>query len=153
MFMTRAEKHQMKYFFIFIAPWFIGLIVFSIYPIIASLWYSFTDYDVVNPARFIGVKNYIDLANDSIFWISIKATLYYTMLSVPVSLILSLSFALLINQKVPFQKLFRTLMYLPSMVIGSRYFIGMDVAVQPPDRDGELYTVAVWTAWPAMAYR
>ena len=116
--MTKVEKHQEKHFFIFIAPWLAGLLIFSVYPIVASLWYSFTDYNVVNPSRFIGIKNYTDLMSDPIFWVSVKATLYYTLLSVPAGLVLSLFFAVLINQKVPLQKLFRTLMYLPSMVSG-----------------------------------
>ena len=67
---------------------------------------------------FVGLKNYITAFHDEIFWRSIQATLSYTALSVPVGLLLSLFFALLLNQQVLGKGLFRTLMYLPSMVSG-----------------------------------
>lgn len=102
----------------FILPWILGFLVFSLYPILASLFYSFTDYNITSSPTFVGFNNYIAAFHDEIFWKSIKATLYYTVLSVPVGLILSLFFALLLNQQMFGKGLFRTLMYLPSMVSG-----------------------------------
>ncbi|EMS71237.1 carbohydrate ABC transporter permease [Ruminiclostridium cellobioparum] len=104
--------------YIFLSPWIIGLLVFTLYPIISSLFYSFTDYNIIDAPRFIGIRNYTDLMNDDLFFKSIKVTLYYTCLSVPIQLILSLALALLLNQKVPFMGFFRTSLYLPSMVSG-----------------------------------
>lgn len=78
----------------------------------------FTDYEITSPPVFEGFKNYISAFHDDVFWISIKCTLYYTLLSVPIGLLLSLFFAILLNQKIPGKGIFRTLMYLPSMVSG-----------------------------------
>jgi len=112
------RKTQTIHFYLFILPWILGFLVFSLYPILASLFYSFTDYNITSSPMFVGLKNYITAFHDEIFWRSIQATLSYTALSVPVGLLLSLFFALLLNQQVLGKGLFRTLMYLPSMVSG-----------------------------------
>jgi multiple sugar transport system permease protein len=112
------RKTQTIHFYLFILPWILGFLIFSLYPILASLFYSFTDYNITSSPVFVGLKNYITAFHDEIFWRSIKATLYYTALSVPVGLLLSLIFALLLNQLAVGKGLFRTLMYLPSMVSG-----------------------------------
>lgn len=113
-----SRKKQALHFYLFILPWIIGFLLFSLYPILSSLYFSFTDYDITSPPVFVGFKNYISAFHDDVFWISIKCTLYYTLLSVPIGLILSLFFAILLNQKIPGKGVFRTLMYLPSMVSG-----------------------------------
>lgn len=112
------RRTQTIYFYLFILPWILGFLIFSLYPILSSLFYSFTDYNITSSPVFVGFKNYITAFHDEVFWRSIKATLYYTVLSVPVGLMLSLLFALLLNQLVFGKGLFRTLMYLPSMVSG-----------------------------------
>jgi multiple sugar transport system permease protein len=111
-------RKDTKYFYLFIAPWIIGFLLFQLYPIAASLFYSFTDYDALHSPSFVGLKNYIDAFHNEVFRGSIVSTLYYTALSVPIGLLLSLFFALLLNQAVPGKGIFRTLMYLPSMVSG-----------------------------------
>ncbi|WP_370639079.1 carbohydrate ABC transporter permease [Cohnella sp. REN36] len=110
---------ETKYFYLFVFPWIVGFLAFSLYPILTSLYYSFTDYNVVNPAKFVGLKNYKDMISDELFWKSVKATLYYALVSVPVGLFLSLVFALLLNMKVPGKRFFRVAMYLPSMISGA----------------------------------
>lgn len=112
------RRTQARYFYLFITPWIIGFLVFQLYPIISSLYYSFTDYEIPGKPVFIGFQNYINAFHDSIFFKSIQVTLYYTLLSVPIGLLLSLFFALLLNQNVFGKGIFRTLMYLPSMVSG-----------------------------------
>jgi multiple sugar transport system permease protein len=106
------------YFLLFLSPFIIGFLVFTAYPLLSSLYLSFTDFNGINPAKFIGASNYFHITRDDLFWQSIKVTVYYTLLSVPISLVLSLFFALLINKKIPFQNFFRTSLYLPSMVSG-----------------------------------
>jgi multiple sugar transport system permease protein len=88
------------------------------YPILASFFYSFTDYNITNSPNFVGLQNYIAAFHDDVFLKSIQATLYFTVLSVPTGLLLSLIFALLLNQQKKAKGLFRTLMYLPSMISG-----------------------------------
>ena len=114
--MTR--KKQTKYFYLFILPWIIGFIVFTIYPMVSSLYFSLTKYDVVTAPQFVGLENYKMMLNDSTLRISIKATLLYTLINVPIGLLLSLMLAMLLNSAQKFKGLFRTLLYLPSMVSG-----------------------------------
>ncbi|WCF10865.1 sugar ABC transporter permease [Paenibacillus thiaminolyticus] len=112
------SKRDNMYFYLFIAPWLIGFIVFALYPILASLYYSFTDYDIISSPHFIGLDNYKELFEDELFYKSIAVTLKYTLISVPLGLFLSLIFAMLINMKIPARGFFRTAMYFPSMVSG-----------------------------------
>lgn len=114
----KEKNRQRLNLYIFLSPWIVGFIIFTLYPIISSFFYSFTDYNIVNPPKFIGLQNFKDLMNDDLFFKSIKVTLYYTFLSVPLQLILSLALALLLNQKIPYIGFFRTALYLPSMVSG-----------------------------------
>lgn len=112
------SKRDNMYFYLFISPWLIGFIVFALYPILASLYYSFTDYDIISSPHFIGLGNYKELFEDELFYTSIAVTLKYTLISVPLGLFLSLIFAMLINMKIPARGFFRTAMYFPSMVSG-----------------------------------
>lgn len=112
------KKRQRMYLYLFLAPWIAGFLVFTLYPIISSLFYSFTDYNITNPPKFIGLENYNDLVKDDLFYQSIKVTLYYTFLSVPLQLVISIGLALLLNQKIRGIGIFRTSLYLPSMVSG-----------------------------------
>lgn len=112
------SKGDNMYFYLFISPWLIGFIVFALYPILASLYYSFTDYDIISSPHFIGLDNYKELFEDELFYKSIVVTLKYTLISVPLGLFLSLIFAMLINMKIPARGFFRTAMYFPSMVSG-----------------------------------
>ncbi|MGG4393991.1 sugar ABC transporter permease [Paenibacillus thiaminolyticus] len=112
------SKRDNMYFYLFISPWLIGFIVFALYPILASLYYSFTDYDIISSPHFIGLGNYKELFEDELFYKSIVVTLKYTLISVPLGLFLSLIFAMLINMKIPARGFFRTAMYFPSMVSG-----------------------------------
>ncbi|PQP86942.1 ABC transporter permease, partial [Paenibacillus sp. AR247] len=104
--------------YLFISPWLIGFLVFALYPILSSLYYSFTDYDIIHPPQFIGLANYAEMFGNDLFWKSVTVTLRYTLISVPIQLLLALGFALLLNQKIPLRGFFRTAMYFPSMVSG-----------------------------------
>ncbi|MCR8643329.1 sugar ABC transporter permease [Paenibacillus sp. N1-5-1-14] len=112
------RNRETVHFYIFIAPWIIGTLVFLLYPMIASLYYSFSEFKIGQAPKWIGLQNYVDLFHNDLFWQSVKATLRFTLFSVPLTLILSLLFAILLNQRIPFRGFFRTLMYFPSMISG-----------------------------------
>jgi len=112
------KKEQNRNFFLFISPWIIGFLLFTLYPVVSSFYFSLTDYDATRAPNFVGLSNYIYAFQDPVFAISIKATLYYTLLSVPLGLLLSLVFAMLLNANVACKGAFRTFMYLPSMISG-----------------------------------
>ena len=101
---------------LFISPWIVGLGGLLLYPIGASLYYSFCDYSVLQPAEWIGAGNYIDLATDEVFLKSLANTLVYAALALPMGLVVSLALALLLNTGVPFMSTFRVIFFLPVLV-------------------------------------
>jgi multiple sugar transport system permease protein len=112
----KLERREAIWFWIFIAPWVFGFIVFTLGPIIASAYLSLTRYNMASSPNFIGFTNYVNLFNDRIFWKSLQVTVYYTALALPLGICLSLLLAVLLNQKIPFVGVFRTLFYLPSLL-------------------------------------
>lgn len=94
----------------------LGLCLFTVYPIGASLYYSFTRYSVMKPATWIGGANYRHLLHDELFWKSLGNTAYFAVLAVPLGILAALGLALLLNLKVRGQALYRTFFYVPSIV-------------------------------------
>ena len=116
--LTREMRRETLLMYAFISPWVIGFTVFALFPILASLYYSFTDYDIIHSPKWVGLGNYKEMFADDLYWNSVMVTLKYTFISVPLQLLLAMGFALLLNQKLPFKGFFRTAMYFPSMVSG-----------------------------------
>jgi multiple sugar transport system permease protein len=112
----KIARKEALWFWFFISPWVIGFTIFTLWPIIFTFYLSFTTYNISSPPKLIGLANYRNLLNDSIFWKSLQVSATYTMLSVPLGIIASLSLAMLLNQKVPAMGIFRTLFYLPSII-------------------------------------
>lgn len=109
---------EMMTFYILIMPWIIGFLVFVLGPMIASLLLGFTHWDILTPPRWVGLQNYVDMVHDPLFWQSLKVTMVYSIMAVPLGLLVSLGMALLLNQKVRGMRWFRTIFYLPSVVSG-----------------------------------
>ncbi len=100
-------------------PWFIGFLVFTAGPILLSFYYSFNNFQVTTPPRWIGVANYrILLFDDPQFRTSLYNTAYYTFFVVPLTVINGLFLATLMNQRIPGRSVFRTIYYLPAVVSG-----------------------------------
>ncbi|MBX3141721.1 MAG: sugar ABC transporter permease [Trueperaceae bacterium] len=114
--MTRRQRRDLWLGLAFVSPWLIGFVVFTVYPVLASLYFSFTDYNVVSAPRWIGARNYTDLIADPLFGKTLYNTLYLAAIGIPFSLGLSLVIAMLLNNKVRLQGLFRTVYFLPSVV-------------------------------------
>ena len=102
--------------YLFIMPWLAGLVIFIVGPIIASFYLSLTDYEVIRPPTFVGLRNFDQLVNDRLFWQALKVSSIYVFTSVPMGLVLSFAVALLMNQKVRFVGLWRTVYYIPTLV-------------------------------------
>ena len=101
---------------LFAAPWIIGLAVFTLYPFLAAFYYSFTDFSVLLPPEYVGAENFKELINDSVFWLTLKNTLLYAGLSIPISLCAALVLALLMNGIKRGQALYSVIFYLPHLV-------------------------------------
>lgn len=98
---------------LFVAPPVILFLAFTLIPMIMAVGMSFTKYDVINPPTFAGLDNFRKLLHDEFFWIAMKNTCVYTLLYVPLGLLLSLGAALFLNSNQKLVGLFRTLFYLP----------------------------------------
>jgi multiple sugar transport system permease protein len=101
---------------LFASPWIVGFVIFQFLPILASAYFSFTNFNLFQEPQFIGLANYQKLASDELFWKSLANTLYLTVIGVPVSLAAGLLAALALNMKVPGQSLFRVIVFLPTVV-------------------------------------
>jgi multiple sugar transport system permease protein len=102
---------------LFVSPWIFGFVVFSAGPMIASLYLSFTEYNVVQAPMWIGWENYERLfTSDRLYIKSLWVTLEYSMVRVPLVIIVGLAFAMLINARLRFMSVFRVSLYLPSVV-------------------------------------
>ncbi|MBW7453026.1 sugar ABC transporter permease [Paenibacillus sepulcri] len=114
--MTKVTKRNVVNGMLFVSPWVIGFIALTMVPFVLSLYYSFTTYDVVAAPDWTGIQNYVQLMKDPIFWTSIYNTLFYTVFSVPLSIVIGVALALLLNLKIRGMAFYRTIFYLPSIV-------------------------------------
>ena len=101
---------------LFAAPWILGFSVFLAYPIIASLYFSFTSYSVLKPPVWVGFANYQELAGDEVFRTGLWNTFLYLIGAVPLMTILAIALALLLNMKVKGMAFYRTLFFVPTLV-------------------------------------
>ncbi len=115
--MSPMQRREARSGLLFVLPWVLGLLVFTAYPILASFFLSFTDYNIVQSPTWIGLQNYQDLlSSDPSFWTAVGNSIYYAFISVPLGLVLSLALALVLNSRAAGIGLYRTLFYLPSLV-------------------------------------
>ncbi|HHT94724.1 MAG TPA: sugar ABC transporter permease [Clostridiaceae bacterium] len=115
------EINKYQYWgYLFITPWIIGFIVLQLYPLLASLNYSFTDFNMLNDPRYIGFQNYIRMfTKDVNFSQSVKVTLIRVLFAVPMKIIFALMVAMLLNIRLKGMNFYRTIFYLPSIFGGS----------------------------------
>jgi multiple sugar transport system permease protein len=115
--LSPQDRRHLATGLLFTMPWIIGMLVFTLYPILASFYYSFTDYDVVTSPRFIGVENFrVLFMEDQQYHKAIANTMFYAFLAIPLGMTFSFCVALLLNMKVRGMALFRTVFYLPSIL-------------------------------------
>jgi oligogalacturonide transport system permease protein len=167
--MRLTHSSKMKLWgFAFISPWIIGFAAFQLYPLLASLYYSFTNLGMLNKPKLIGFQNYASLLRgDDYFFQSLKVTLWYAFFSVPVKLAFALLVAVLLNMKLRFLGFFRSVYYLPSIMGGSvaisllwRFFFMKEGVVNallahlfiPPvnwigNPDVAIYTIGLLSVW------
>lgn len=153
----RNKRNESITGYLFLTPWLIGLLVFTIIPIFTSLFLSFTDYNMLTPPNWTGFENYKKLFGDSRFIKSLSVTTKFVLLGVPIKLIFALMVAVLLNRKIHGLGFYRAIYYLPSL-------LGSSVAVsvlwrQIFNRDGLFNSVLAifgiegmnWIATPSTA--
>ena len=109
---TRAVLQGMA----FLSPWLIGFFAFTLVPIALSFYYSFCDYSLLQPPLFKGLANYRLLFHDPVFWQVLRNTAIYALMALPVGMLIALGAAMLLNLKIRGLALYRTIVYLPSLV-------------------------------------
>lgn len=115
-FISRLRKNEGL---LYILPWLIGFLLFTLYPLGASLYYSFFDFNFLSEMRFVGFGNFSALFQHKYFMPSIKATVTFVFFAVPLKLTMALLLAMLLNRNMRGVNLVRSLVYLPSIMSGS----------------------------------
>jgi multiple sugar transport system permease protein len=116
----RAALRRDAIGYAFLAPWLIGFIVFSLGPVLASLYLSFTKFDLLTAPRWVGIDNYVRMFSaDPRFWQALKVTFTYMLLEVPLKLTFALLVAIALDKGIRGGGLYRALFYVPSLLGGS----------------------------------
>ncbi|MNC18790.1 L-arabinose transport system permease protein AraP [compost metagenome] len=106
--------------YLFIAPWLIGFLGLTAYPMFLSLYYSFTNYTLLEPMKWVGVDNYTRIfTDDTRFTTSVRVTFQYVLASVPLKLVAALLVAVVLNKAIRGLSAYRTAIYFPSLIGGS----------------------------------
>jgi ABC-type sugar transport system permease subunit/ABC-type glycerol-3-phosphate transport system substrate-binding protein len=114
----RLARHEARWAYLFVSPWAIGFLIFIAGPMLASLLFSFTQYDVLNEMRWVGARNYVQMVSDDSTTV-VRAwsnVLYLAGIGVPLSIMTGLAVALLLNTAVRGMRFYRTLFYMPAIV-------------------------------------
>jgi multiple sugar transport system permease protein len=102
--------------YLFAAPWFVGMTVFLLYPLFASVYFSFCDYSVLKAPMWIGLANYSELFHDEVFWKTMQNTAIYAIFALPCGMFTALGLAMLLNARVKGMAVYRTLFFIPALV-------------------------------------
>ncbi|HEX7005360.1 MAG TPA: sugar ABC transporter permease [Trueperaceae bacterium] len=104
---------------LFVLPWIIGFTAFTLGPMLFSLYTSFTDYNIIRAPNWVGLENYREIFfRDEYFWISLRNTFWMVLVKTPIVLALALGLAVLLNMDLPGTRIFRTVIYLPTVLSG-----------------------------------
>ena len=116
---SKLQWNEIRWGLIFLSPWFIGLACFALLPIVSTLYFSFTDYNMVRPneTHFVGLANYARLFSDPLLAQSMAVTVKFALIAVPLGLFVPLLFAVLVNSKhLLAPNIFRTLFFMPTII-------------------------------------
>jgi len=115
---SRKRRSEAIHAYIFMSPAILGLLLFTLGPMAASLLLSFTEYNIITDPEWIGIDNYVELFNDRLFWQSLRVSAIYSIVSVPLGLSVALALAILLNHKMRGMLIFRSVYYLPTVISG-----------------------------------
>lgn len=109
-------KKDMKWGAVFLAPYIIGLLIFSIIPVIFLVYFSFTEYNLFNPPEFVGLKNYINVLTDVDTWRAFRNVGLYALVYIPLNVFFACVLAVALNQKIKGMNIFRVIYFIPSLL-------------------------------------
>ncbi|NED99332.1 sugar ABC transporter permease [Phytoactinopolyspora halotolerans] len=137
-----SRRRNTRAALLFISPWIIGFLVFTAWPIVYSAYLSLTDYDVLNDPSFIGLENYQEMVEDPKIRLALWNTFYFTVLQVPLYVMVSLGLALLLDKAGRAAGFFRTAFFLPKMT--PPVAVGILLLLLFNGQDGLINTVLGW---------
>jgi len=112
-----SDRRNLLLGLLFVSPWLIGFVLWTVFPLLSSLYYSFTFYDLLRPARWIGLNNYIEIfTRDPETKNVVFNTLYYVGFGVPIGLVTSFVTAALLNTRIVARSVFRAIFFLPAII-------------------------------------
>ncbi|MDZ4861682.1 MAG: sugar ABC transporter permease [Candidatus Hydrogenedentes bacterium] len=114
--MTRTERRNLRNGLLFASPYIFGFLVFTLYPFAASVYYSFCNFNAIDPPVWTGLDNYKQMLGDATLRTSLFNTLYFTVGSVPLGIVFAILLAVLLNQKLRGISVYRTVFFLPTIV-------------------------------------
>lgn len=122
--MSQRRKKEIFWGYVFVLPFIIGFLVFMLGPMIFSIIGSFTDYNLTSKMNFIGLANFKRMFfSDDLFWKSLYNTIYFVIFTVPLTTVMSIFLATILNQKMRGISFFRTIFYLPAILSGVAVYI------------------------------
>ena len=113
---NNSSSRDWRWGVLFASPWILGFASFLVVPLLSSFYYGFTNFSILKAPEWIGLSNYIELAKDEVFHISIQNTFFYVATAVPLGTVMAILLAMLLNAKVGGQALYRTLFFIPSLM-------------------------------------
>ncbi len=113
---ARRRRRSLVVGLAFCLPWIIGLLGLHLVPVVLSLYYSFTDYDILQPPKWVGFDNYLSLFRDSVFWGAVENTVIYALMAIPAGVVFAFGLALLLNTKIRGLAIWRTIYFLPNVL-------------------------------------
>jgi multiple sugar transport system permease protein len=169
---TKFQTQRALWGYVFALPWIVGLIVFWIGPILASFYLSFTNYEVIGAAEWLGLDNYTRaFTEDDLFWASMGRTFTFALFYVPVAIIGALLLASLLNQKLKGTNIYRTIFFMPHLIpavalavvwtfllqprLGPINYMLRGIGISDPPnwlaaRESALYSVIMINVWAAV---
>ncbi|NPV07990.1 MAG: sugar ABC transporter permease [Anaerolineae bacterium] len=112
------ERREMLIGWLTLSPWAVGFLVFTLGPMVASLYLSFSEYKIIQAPNWVGLANYQRMLDDPLFYKSLSVTVMYSLTSVPLGIFMALIVAVLLNQDIWGARVMRTIFYLPSVISG-----------------------------------
>ncbi|HUZ18724.1 MAG TPA: sugar ABC transporter permease [Spirochaetia bacterium] len=113
---SRLVRTEQRWFYLVVSPWILGFLAFVLFPMIASLYFSFTAYDVLSPPRWVGAANFVRLFGDNIFWKSVLVTFEFAFGSVATSILFGLLLAVILNARFHAVGFARVVIYMPQVL-------------------------------------
>ena len=117
--------------YLFLLPWLLGFLFLLLFPILASIFLSFTKWNLLNPPVWVGLENYQDMFKDRDFYNSMGVTLKFILISVPIYSVTALGLSLLLNQKLKGIYAFRSVMFMPSVIAGTAVAVMFAMLLNP----------------------